>query len=82
MLLNYIKNSKLDLFILFEILSSLNSKSTIFFKLFFNFEDNIFFNSINFNKFFKVIKSLNMLQNLLFSNFNLTLQRYLKFRLY
>ncbi len=76
--LNYIKNFKLNLFFLFKILSSLDSKSIISFKLFFNFEDNILFNFINFNKFFKATKLLNILQNLLFLNFDLALQRYLK----
>jgi len=75
---NYIKNFKLNLFILSKILSSLNFKNTILFKLFFNFEDNTLFDSINFNKFSKTIKLLNTFQNLLFSNFDLILQRYLK----
>ncbi len=83
MLLNYIKNfNKLDLFILFKILSSLDSKNIVFFKLFFDFKNNILFDSTNFNKFFKVTKLLNILQNLLFSNLDLILQKYLKFRLY
>ncbi len=60
LLSNYVKNSKLDLFILFKILSFLDFKSTIFFELFFDFKNNIFFDSINFNKFFKITKLLNM----------------------
>ncbi len=59
-LLNYVKNFKLNLFILFKTLSFLNFKNTIFFKLFFDFKNNTFFDFINFNKFFKVIKLLNM----------------------
>ena len=82
MLSNYIKNSELDLFILFEILSFSNSKNTIFFELFFDFENNIFFDSTNFNKFSKITKLLDIFQNLLFSNFDLTLQKYSKLRLY
>ena len=59
--LNYIKNSnKLDLFILFKILSFLDFKNTTFLKLFFNFENSFFFDSINFNKFSKIIKLLNI----------------------
>ena len=50
LLSNYIENFKLNLFILFKILSFLDFKSTISFEL--------FFNSINFNKFFKTIKLL------------------------
>ncbi len=80
--LNYVKNFKLNLFILFKILSSLNFKDIIFFKLFFDSKDNTLFDFINFNKFSKVIKLLNTFQNLLFSNFDLVLQRYLKFRLH
>ncbi len=78
MLSNYIENSKLNLFILFKILSFLDFKNTIFFELFFDFKDSILFDSINFNKFFKVIKLLNMLQNLLLSNFDLILQKHLE----
>ncbi len=80
--LNYVKNFKLNLFILFKILSSLNFKDIIFFKFFFDSKDNTLFDFINFNKFSKVIKLLNTFQNLLFSNFDLVLQRYLKFRLH
>ena len=80
--LNYVKNFKLNIFILFKILSSLNFKDIIFFKLFFDSKDNTLFDFINFNKFSKVIKLLNTFQNLLFSNFDLVLQRYLKFRLH
>ncbi len=80
---NYIENSnKLDLSILFKTLSSLNFRNTIFFKLLFSFEDNTFFNFINFNKFSKITKLLNTFQNLLFSNLDLTLQKYSKLRLY
>ncbi len=83
MFLNYIKNSnKLDLFILFKTLFFLDFKNIAFFKLFFDFKDNIFFDSTNFNKFFKATKLLNILQNLLLSNLDLILQKYLKFRLY
>ncbi len=57
---NYIKNSKLDLFILFKILSLLDFKNTIFLKLFFDFKDNTFFDFINFNKFFEITKLLNI----------------------
>jgi len=78
LLSNYIENSKLNLFILFKILSFLDFKNTIFFELFFDFKDSILFDSINFNKFFKVIKLLNMLQNLLLSNFDLILQKHLE----
>jgi len=52
---NNIKNSsnKLNvLSILSTILSFLNFKSTTFSKLFFDFKDSTFFNSIIFNKFF------------------------------
>ncbi len=58
--LNYIKNFKLNLFILFKILFFLDFKNIISFKLFFNFKNNILFDFINFNKFFKVTKLLNM----------------------
>ncbi len=58
--LNYIKNFKLDLFILFEILSFLDSRDTILFKLFFDFEDSILFDFTNFNKFSKAIKLLDI----------------------
>ncbi len=79
LLSNYIENSnKLNLFILFKILSFLNFENTIFFKLFFNFKDNFFFDFIDFNKFFKVIKLLNMFQNSLLLNLDLALQRYSK----
>ena len=80
--LNYVKNFKLNLFILFKILSSLYFKDIIFFKLFFDSKDNTLFDFINFNKFSKVIKLLNTFQNLLFSNLDLTLQKYSKLRLY
>jgi len=40
--LNYVKNFKLNLFILFKILSFLKFKDIIFFELFFDFEDNTF----------------------------------------
>ena len=83
LLSNYIENfNKLDLFILSKILFFLDSKNTTFFKLFFDFKDSIFFDFIDFNKFSKVTKLLNTFQNLLFSNFDLALQRYLKLRLY
>ncbi len=52
-------NNKLEnLFILFTILFSLDFRDIIFSKFFFvfNFEDNTFFNSINFDKSSKVIK--------------------------
>ncbi len=71
-------NSKLDLFILLKILFFLDFRNIISFKLFFDFENNILFDSINFNKFFKIIKLLNMFQNLLFLNLNLILQKHLK----
>ncbi len=71
-------NSKLDLFILLKILFFLDFRNIISFKLFFDFENNILFDSINFNKFFKIIKILNMFQNLLFLNLNLILQKHLK----
>ncbi len=82
LLSNYIKNFKLVLFILFKILSFLDFKSIILFELFFDFKNNILSNFINFNKFFKVTKLLNIFQNLLFLNLDLALQRHLKFRLY
>ena len=82
LLSNYIENSKLNLSILFEILFFLDSKSTIFLKLFFDFENSIFFDSTNFNKFSEITKLLDIFQNLLFSNLDLTLQKYSKFRLY
>jgi len=58
---NRIKNfdNKLDLFILFIILSSSNFEDTTSLKLFFDFKNNTLSNSINFNKSFKVIKLLN-----------------------
>jgi len=60
LLLNYIENSnKLDLFILFKILSFLDFEDITLFELFFDFKDSIFFNFTNFNKFSKVIKLLN-----------------------
>jgi len=78
--LNYIENfNKLDLFVLSKILFFLDSKNTISFKLFFNFENNTFFDSINFNKFFETAKLLDIFENLLFSNLDLALQRYLKY---
>ncbi len=80
MFLNYIENfNKLDLFVLSKILFFLDSKNTISFKLFFNFENNTFFDSINFNKFFETAKLLDIFENLLFSNLDLALQRYLKY---
>ncbi len=83
LLSNYIENfNKLDLFILSKIFFFLDSKNTTFFKLFFDFKDSIFFDFIDFNKFSKVTKLLNTFQNLLFSNFDLALQRDLKLRLY
>ena len=82
MLSNYIKNFKLDLSILLKILFSLNFKNIILFKLIFDFENNILFDSINFNKFSKVTKLLNTLQNLLFANFDLIVQKYLELQLY
>jgi len=80
--LNYIENSKLDLSILFEILSFLDFEDIALFELFFDFKNSTFFDSINFNKFFEVTKLLNTLQNLLFSNLDLILQRHSKLRLY
>jgi len=82
LLSNYIKNFKLDLSILLKILFSLNFKNIILFKLIFDFENNILFDSINFNKFSKVTKLLNTLQNLLFANFDLIVQKYLELQLY
>ncbi len=82
MLLNYIENSKLDLFILSKILFFLDFENTIFFELFFNFENSTFFDFINFNKFFETTKLLDIFENLLFLNLDLTLQKYSKFQLY
>ncbi len=83
LLSNYIKNSnKLDLSILFDILSFLDFENTALFKLLFDFENNTFFNSTNFNKFSEIIELLDTFQNLLFSNLDLILQKYLKLRLY
>jgi len=81
---NRIKNSnnKLDFFILFTILFSLDSKSITSLKLFFDFKNNTLFDSISFNKFFEITKLLDTLQNLLLQNLNLTLQKYLKLRSY
>jgi len=80
LLSNWIENfdNKLGLFILFIILSFLDSKSITSLELFFDFKDSALFNSINFNKFFEIIKLLDTLQNLLSQNLDLTLQRHSK----
>ena len=83
MLSNYIENfNKLDLSILSETLFFSDSENTAFFELFFDSKNNIFFDSTNFNKFSKTTELSDIFQNLLFSNLDLTLQKYSEFRLY